>query len=403
MRILVVSINVAPWGGSEELWKLLALKGLAEGHEVMVSVFAHQKRNQNLTELKEQGAILHQRPLPSYYNQQPFAYRALSELKSLLGMDKTSLDWRAVRAWKPEVVVISSGETFDHYLHHQSYLISYCKENRIPFYLISQRNWEWDMAVDQDFRESRKRLIEDCQGFFFVSYQNYKMACSQLAMEIPKARIIQNPLKVSLESNLSYPKSSIPKMAYVARLETSIKGQDLFLQALSSPKFSSIKFELTFYGTGPDEQHLRDLVSYYGLEGKVFFGGHVADVSEIWRNHQLLVLCSLAEGTPLSLIEAMACGRAALVTQVGDSAFWLSNSGFVVAGHQVVNIQKALQEALDEFPNWEKLGQHCKERVIEKRDSEEIDALLECVVGKKDLNQTGLDPEEFLAKMTKEE
>ncbi|TXE12207.1 glycosyltransferase family 4 protein [Algoriphagus aquimarinus] len=403
MRILVVSINVAPWGGSEELWKSLAMKGLAQGDEVMVSVFAHQNLNPNLAELVAHGAILHQRPLPSYYNEQPFAYRALSELKSRLGMDKTSMDWRAVKAWKPEVVVISSGETFDHYLHHQSYLITYCKDNRVPFHLISQRNWEWDMSVDQEFRESRKRLIEDCQGFFFVSYQNYKMACSQLAMDIPKARIIQNPLKVSLESNLSYPKSGIPKMAYVARLETSIKGQDLFLQALSSPRFSSLQFELTFYGTGPDEKHLRDLVSYYGLEGKVFFGGHVADVSEIWRTHQLLVLCSLAEGTPLSLIEAMACGRTGLVTQVGDSAIWLSNSGFVVSGHQVENIQKALQEAIDNFSNWEKLGQQCKGRVIEKRDFEEIDGLLECVVGKRNLHQTGQDPEEFFSKMAREE
>jgi len=403
MRILIVSINVAPWGGSEELWKSLALKGLAESHEVMVSVFAHQKRNQNLTELKEQGAILHQRPLPSYYNEQPFAYRALSELKSRLGMDKTSMDWRAVGAWKPEVVVISSGETFDHYLHHQSFLISYCKENRIPFYLISQRNWEWDMAVDQDFRESRKRLIENCQGFFFVSYQNYKMACSQLAQDIPRARIIQNPLRVNFKNNLPFPASNIPKMAYVARLETSIKGQDLFLQALSSSRFSSLKFELTFFGSGPDEQHLRGLVKYYGLEGKVFFGGHVADVSEIWRNHQLVVLCSVAEGTPLSLIEAMACGRTGLVTQVGDSAIWLSSTGFVAAGHRVENIQKALQEALDAFPNWEKLGLKCKRRVIEKRDPEEIYALLECVVGKRDLDNTGQDPEEFLSKMTRED
>lgn len=403
MRILVVSINVAPWGGSEELWKSLAMKGLAKGNEVMVSVFAHQNLNPNLTELVELGAILHQRPLPSYYNEQPFAYRALSELKSRLGMDKTSMDWRTVQAWKPEVVVISSGETFDHYLHHQSYLIAYSNDNSVPFYLISQRNWEWDMSVNQEFRESRRRLIKDSQGFFFVSYQNYKMACSQLAMDIPRARIVQNPLKVSLESDLPYPESGIPKMAYVARLETSIKGQDLFLQALSSPRFSSLQFELTFYGTGPDEKHLRDLVSYYRLEGKVFFGGHVADVSEIWRTNQILVLCSLAEGTPLSLIEAMACGRTALVTKVGDSAIWLSNSGFVVAGHQVETIQKALQKALDDFPNWEKLGQQCKGRVIEKRDSEEIDGLLECVVGKRDLDQTGQDPEEFLSNMTREE
>ncbi|MDO8965078.1 glycosyltransferase [Algoriphagus sp.] len=399
MRILVVSINVAAWGGSEELWKTLALKGLQTGNEVMVSVFEHTSLNQNITELIEKGGILHQRPLPSYFKEQPFFRRAISELKFQLGMDKTSLDWKAVQSWKPEAVVISSGETFDHYLHHQSYLINYCKKNRIPYYLISQRNWEWGIDMENGFRESRKRLIEDSQGIFFVSYQNYKMACMQLAMAIPNARIIQNPLKVNLNIHQPYPQSIIPKMAYVARLQASIKGQDLVLQALSAPSFRALGFELTFFGSGPDEKHLKDLIEYYGLGKKVFFGGHVADVSQIWQSHHLLVLCSLAEGTPLSLIEAMASGRSALVSPVGDSSYWLANYGYVTASQSVENIQLAFMQALNDFQNWETLGQLCKRRVLEKRNPDEVEELLECLLGNRNLENTGLDPEEFLSKM----
>ncbi|MDP2041753.1 MAG: glycosyltransferase [Algoriphagus sp.] len=399
MRILVVSINVAAWGGSEELWKTLALKGLQTGNEVMVSVFEHTSLNQNITELIEKGGILHQRPFPSYFKEQPFFRRALSELKFQLGMDKTSLDWKAVQSWKPEVVVISSGETFDHYLHHQSYLITYCKKNGIPYYLISQRNWERGIDMENDFRESRKRLIEDCQGIFFVSYQNYKMACMQLAMAIPNARIIQNPLKVNLNIHQPYPQSIIPKMAYVARLQASIKGQDLVLQALSAPSFRALEFELTFFGSGPDEKHLKDLIEYYGLGKKVFFGGHVADVSQIWQSHHLLVLCSLTEGTPLSLIEAMAFGRSALVSPVGDSSYWLANYGYVTASQSVENIQLAFMQALNDFQNWETLGQLCKRRVLEKKNPDEVEEMLECLMGNRHLENTGLDPEEFLSKM----
>lgn len=399
MRILIVSINVAAWGGSEELWKALALKGLHKGNEVMVSVFAHQSLNQNITGLIEKGVILHQRPLPSYFKEQPFFRRALSELKFQFGLDKTSLDWKAVQSWKPDVVVISSGETFDHYLHHQSYLINFCKKHRIPYYLISQRNWEWGIDMESDFRESRKRLIEGSQGIFFVSYQNYKMACMQLAMAIPNARIIQNPLKVNLDIHQPYPLSIIPKMAYVARLQTAIKGQDLVLQALSSPSFRALEFELTFFGSGPDEKHLKDLIEYYGLGEKVFLGGHVANVSEIWESNQLLVLCSLAEGTPLSLIEAMASGRSALVSPVGDSSYWLANYGYVTASHSVENIQLAFLQALNDFQNWETLGQLCNRRVLEKRNPEEVEELLECLLGNRNLENTGLDPEEFLSMM----
>jgi L-malate glycosyltransferase len=399
MRILIVSINVAAWGGSEELWKELAQKGLQTGNEVMVSVFEHTSLNQNITELTEKGVILHQRPMPSYFKEQPFFRRAISELKFQFGMDKTSLDWKAVQSWKPEVVVISSGETFDHYLHHQSYLITYCKKNGIPYFLISQRNWEWGIDMENDFRESRKHLIEGSQGVFFVSYQNYKMACMQLAMTIPNARIIQNPLKVNLNFHQPYPLSPIPKMAYVARLQTAIKGQDLVLQALSSPEFRALEFELTFFGSGSDEKHLKNLIEYYGLGKKVFLGGHVADVSQIWQSHHLLVLCSLAEGTPLSLIEAMASGRSALVSSVGDSSYWLANFGYVTASQSVENIKLAFLKALNDFQNWETLGQQCKSRVLEKRNPNEVEEMLECLLGNRNLENTGLDPEEFLSKM----
>lgn len=403
MRILIVSINVAAWGGSEELWKALALRGIQKGHEVMVSVFAHQKINPNLTELTKKGAILHQRPLPSYFKEQPFYKRAFSELKFRFGIDESSWDWTSVHSWRPEVVVISGGETIDHYLHHQSFLISFCKRNSIPYYLISQRNWEWGIDMDFDFRESRKYLFEGSEGSFFVSYQNYNMACMHLAMDIPNVRIIQNPLKINLNHNLAFPRCSVPKMAYVARLHASIKGQDLVLQALSCPSFRKLKFELTFFGSGPDEKYLMDLIEYYGLKEKVFLGGYVADVREIWQSHQLLVLCSLAEGTPLSLIEAMASGRSALVTPVGDSSHWLSSHGYVAVSHRVGEIRKALHEALDDFENWEDLGQLCKRRIEEKVNPEEVGDLLDCIVGKRSLKKTGVDPMEFLSKMNTQE
>ncbi|MFT7364677.1 MAG: glycosyltransferase involved in cell wall biosynthesis [Algoriphagus sp.] len=402
MRILIVSINVASWGGSEELWKELAEKALEEGHEVMVSVFEHQGSNQNLIQLVELGALLHQRPLPSYFKNQSFFRRALSELKFRLGTDKVALDWLRVQAWRPESVVISSGETFDHYLNERSFLISYSRKNRIPHYFISQRNWEWGMDVDQDFRDSKKRLFESFDAVFFVSYQNYKMACMQLAGDIHKARIIQNPLKVDSNEELLFPKSSTLKMAYVARFQTVIKGQDLFLQALSDPDLRQFEFELTFFGSGPDEVYIRELVSYYGLEGKVFFGGHVADIREIWESHQLLVLCSLAEGTPLSLIEAMACGRTALVTQVGDSAIWLSDLGYVAESNRVEAIQNTLFEALKNSQNWEEQGRACKNRIRSHRNPDEVVSLLECIVGERDWSTTGLDPEVFRLKMKTE-
>jgi len=68
-------------------------------------------------------------------------------------------------------------------------------------------------------------------------------------------------------------------MASVARLETSkSRGKICFTGSFFARNSSSLSLELTFMVLGLINNILRDLVSYYGLEGKVFFGDNVADV-----------------------------------------------------------------------------------------------------------------------------
>lgn len=49
-------------------------------------------------------------------------------------------------------------------------------------------------------------------------------------------------------------------------------------------------------------------------------GGFVTNVRrEIWAEHHLLVMPSMLEGMPLTLVEAMICGRPALCSDVGGA------------------------------------------------------------------------------------
>jgi glycosyltransferase involved in cell wall biosynthesis len=60
-----------------------------------------------------------------------------------------------------------------------------------------------------------------------------------------------------------------------------------------------------------DEQ----LANWKKLDG-VSFVGHVADVRDVWRRAHIAVLPSRREGLPLSLLEAAACGRPIIATDV---------------------------------------------------------------------------------------
>jgi glycosyltransferase involved in cell wall biosynthesis len=396
LKILIITINSAKWGGSEELWCNVAEESMRRGHAVMVSVFDHGQIHERIRQVSDQGARLHKRPLPSFYREAPLLRRVLSEFKTQIGLDRTAFDWLEAVRWKPDVVLISSGATFDHILHHESHIMSYCRGRGLRCYLISHFNWEHDLDVDEAFRESRRRLVDSLEGMFFVSYRNLQCARMQMAQGIGKARIIHNPVKTWSSGALPYPSSRVPKLACVARLQLTIKGQDLLLQALSQPEFREIPFELTFYGSGDDRGHLLRLIDFYGLSDKAKVAGFVHDVDSIWRDNQLMVLASRAEGTPLSLHEAMKCGRSALVTNSGDSALWVGADGFIAESSVLESIGAALKTAFRDFEKWEELGRRSAIKLERLLNTRQVEEIVECLTGARPLSQTGFDPDTYM-------
>ena len=402
MRVLIISTNVVKWGGSEELWRRIAQRALEQGHEVMISVFMHRPLHDKILTLEQKGAKIHKRPFPSYYKYQRFTGRALAEVKLRLGLDQTELDWYSVKSFNPESVLISSGETFDYTISVDSFIIQHCIKRSIPFYLISQFNWEHDMDISMDFRQARKELTKKSSGHLFVSYRNFKNAEMQIASSITNARIINNPNKISLEEALPYSEGKPIKLAMMARYQTFIKGQDLLLQALSSPVFKSFDFELSLYGAeGIDGPHIEELIKHYGLEGKVMLKGGTDDVASVWRENQICILTSRAEGTSLALMEAMYCGRTAIVTNVGDSALWIQNNGYVAESNTVESLQKTLKEAFDNHENWKELGERCRDVILQNLRFNQDVEVLELLTKKRPITEVGESPEGYKAKLEK--
>lgn len=396
MRILIISTNVVRWGGSEELWYNVANRLIDLGHEVMVSVFMHRPLANKVLLLKNKGVKIHQRPFPSYFKGQRFTGRVLAEFKLRTGLDKSKLDWVSVAKWNPNAVLISSGETFDYTINHESFIIKHCTQKQVPYYLISQFNWEHDMDIDTVFRESHKELSQKANGHFFVSYRNLKNAEMQISGAISNARIIANPIKLKLDNPLPFPSLDTIKIAIVARLQTYIKGQDLFLQAISSDEFKSVDFKISLYGSGDDLEHIKNLIQFYSLQGKVELKGKVHDIAKIWEEHHLLALPSRAEGTSLSLLEAMMCGRTAIVTNVGDSALVIGNRGYVSESNTVESLRETLKIAFSKKNNWETLGVECRDFVLENMKLDQDLEIAKCLTQEIDITEVGVKPEEYL-------
>ena len=109
------------------------------------------------------------------------------------------------------------------------------------------------------------------------------------------------------------------KVALVARMLWS-KGVDLAVEAVRAARAEGAEIELSLYGA-PDPSNPRavpeETLKAWGAEPGVSWHGPTRDVAAVWRDHHVACLPSRGgEGLPRTLLEAAACGRAIVTTDV---------------------------------------------------------------------------------------
>lgn len=102
-----------------------------------------------------------------------------------------------------------------------------------------------------------------------------------------------------------------------------IKNHSLFLEAADRLSRSLVNeaaaFKLKFriVGDGELRSELEEYSRKLNLSQYVEFSGWQKDLAKVYTDLDIVCLSSINEGTPVSLIEAMACGKAIVATEVG--------------------------------------------------------------------------------------
>lgn len=130
------------------------------------------------------------------------------------------------------------------------------------------------------------------------------------------------------------------------------------------------KLDFELYGKGEDEVYLNELVKLYYLNDKIIFKGFTNDVNAIWNENHILLMPSTLEGTPLTLIEAMLCGRTAVVSDVGGNAELIEDglNGFVAEAPSLYSFDKALERMWHNKESLVKFGFEANRSVKQKID-----------------------------------
>ncbi len=107
-----------------------------------------------------------------------------------------------------------------------------------------------------------------------------------------------------------------PLVGIVGRL-VPIKNHELFLQAARHVLRAQPGAHFAVVGDGELRPRLEALTDAFGLGDRVRFTGWRHDLPDVYRDLDVVVCCSLNEGTPVSVIEASAAGRPVVATDVG--------------------------------------------------------------------------------------
>jgi glycosyltransferase involved in cell wall biosynthesis len=117
-----------------------------------------------------------------------------------------------------------------------------------------------------------------------------------------------------------------------------VKNHAMLIESAAKMKSGGAVFVIV--GDGHLRAELEAQAQSTGLDGRVTFTGFRDDAASLYADFDIAALTSLNEGTPLTLIEAMASGRALVATEVGGVADLMgrrgeSFDGFTVWDHGV--------------------------------------------------------------------
>ncbi len=155
------------------------------------------------------------------------------------------------------------------------------------------------------------------------------------------------PARVTKRADAIRAEAGRPIVLFVGRL-VRYKGVDVLLEAMRGVSATAI-----LVGNGPEQVSLQRAAERLGVADRVKFLGEVSpdELAALYRACDLFVLPSITrqEAFGVVQIEAMACGKPVISTDLGTGSGWVNQNGetgFVVPPRDAVALHDAIARLL---------------------------------------------------------
>src|SRR5262249_8759545 len=143
-----------------------------------------------------------------------------------------------------------------------------------------------------------------------------------------------------------------PTIVFMGRIDP-LKDLHTLIRAFALVRARVPAARLRFYGGVPagNESYAEScvaLVEELGLSASATFEGRVDSPVHAYHTGTIVALTSISEGFPYTVVEAMACGRTVVCTNVGGVAEAVSDAGIVAPPRDVAAIADACVRLLED-------------------------------------------------------
>jgi glycosyltransferase involved in cell wall biosynthesis len=229
----------------------------------------------------------------------------------------------------------------------------------------------WSMQVKRRFVYWLLRMAERRSSTAFVFENNAD--ATRIGIDCGRRSKCLNLMGSGVNPSVfvEHPYPSLPplKLAMVSRMIWS-KGIDLAVEAVAELVAKGMSVELDLYGA-PDVHNRRHfstaVLEDWSRRAGIKWRGPVRDVPAVWRDHHVGLFPSRGgEGLPKSMLEAAACGRALITTNVSGCADFVRPDveGLVVQRDSIAEIGQAIETMLGDAEMLTRMGRAARARVL---------------------------------------
>lgn len=151
----------------------------------------------------------------------------------------------------------------------------------------------------------------------------------------------------SIEKRVSFPNRR-PTVVYVGRLEL-LKDILGLIQAIDRVRQVYPNILCMIFGSSTDLEYAGEcmkMVRELQLQDNVRFMGNTAHPEEAYNSGDVVVLSSIREGFPYTVVEAMSCGKAVISTDVGGVREALEGCGALVTSRRPNELSREIVKLL---------------------------------------------------------